>query len=75
MSERLPRITARQAIAALKRAGCVEIRQVGSHVRLRHPDRNEDVTVAMHAGTIPLGTLKSLLTQAGLSVERFKELL
>ena len=75
MGERLPRITAKEAIAALKRAGWVEVRQVGSHVRLRHPHRSEDVTVAMHAGTMPLGTLRSLLNQAGLSVERFKELL
>ena len=71
----MPRITAKEAIAALKRAGWVEIRQVGSHVRLRHPDRSEDVTVAVHAGTMPLGTLRSVLNQAGLSVERFKELL
>jgi len=75
MSARLPRVTARQAIAALKRDGWIEVRQVGSHVRLRHPDRNEDVTVAMHAGTMPVGTFKRLLNQAGLTVERFKELL
>lgn len=73
--DRLPRISARQALAALKRGGWVEIRQTGSHLRLRHSDHGEDVTIAMHSGTMPLGTLKSLLARAGLSVEEFKELL
>lgn len=75
MTERLPRTSARLVLAALKRAGWIEIRQSGSHVRLRHPDRGEDVTIALHSGTMPLGTLRTLINQTGLSVQEFKELL
>ncbi|MGI8643882.1 MAG: type II toxin-antitoxin system HicA family toxin [Thermomicrobiales bacterium] len=75
VSERLPRTSARLVLAALKRAGWVEIRQAGSHVRLRHPNRSEDVTIAMHGGTMPLGTLRSVINQTGLSVQGFKDLL
>lgn len=75
MSERLPRVSAKDVLAALKRAGWVEVRQVGSHIRLRHPDRREHVTIAIHGGTMPLGTLKNVINQTGLSVQEFKELL
>jgi predicted RNA binding protein YcfA (HicA-like mRNA interferase family) len=76
VSERLPRITADQAVRALKRAGWRELRQRGSHVQMDHPGRDGRVTVARHRGIILRPkTLKSILAQAGLTVDEFRELL
>jgi predicted RNA binding protein YcfA (HicA-like mRNA interferase family) len=77
MSPKLPRITGREAMRALRRAGWVEHHQEGSHVFLRHPDQpGMRVTIAMHAGeTLKPRTLLSILDQAGLSIDAFRELL
>jgi predicted RNA binding protein YcfA (HicA-like mRNA interferase family) len=76
MPERLPRITAAELMAALQRGGWERVRQSGSHVRLRHPDRGVGVTVSIHAGQIVKpGTLRSILDQADLSVEELIRLL
>jgi predicted RNA binding protein YcfA (HicA-like mRNA interferase family) len=77
MGERLPRVTAVEALRVLKRAGWQELRQSGSHVQLGHPDRpGMRVTVARHSGTIlHPKTLSTILQQAGMTVARFKELL
>lgn len=71
-----PVVTGREAIRALERAGLVFDRQRGSHVHLWHPQRRRTVTVPVHAGeTLGPKTLKSILRQAGLTVEEFRELL
>ncbi len=76
MSPRLPRITARELLQALRRAGWEEERQVGSHVRLSHPTKPGLVTVPRHAGAIiKPGTLKSVLQQADLTADQLRELL
>jgi predicted RNA binding protein YcfA (HicA-like mRNA interferase family) len=77
LSPKSPRITARQVVQALRRVGWYQHHQEGAHVFLRHPDRpGMRVTVAMHAGeTIKPRTLKSILEQAGLTVDDFIELL
>ena len=77
MSARLPRITGADLVRALKRAGWLEIRQSGSHVHLAHPDRPGVIlTVAVHAGRIvPVGTLKAILSRAGLSADELRQLL
>jgi predicted RNA binding protein YcfA (HicA-like mRNA interferase family) len=75
VSPKLPVVTAAQVRRALLRAGWVEIRQAGSHVRLRHADRADDVTIALHAGDVPPGTLRSIVRQTGLTVDQFRELL
>ena len=74
---RLPRITAAELMRALLRAGWYKYHQVGSHVFLRHPDRSGmRVTVPVHPGeTIKPKTLESILDQAGLSVDEFRDLL
>ena len=73
--QKLPRVTAREVVASLRRGGWTLIRQEGSHVRLAHPTRSGRVTVAMHGGTLPPKTLSSILKQAGLSVDEFIALL
>jgi predicted RNA binding protein YcfA (HicA-like mRNA interferase family) len=75
MSSRLPVITAEQLRRALLRAGWYEVRQTGSHLRLRHDEHPEDVTIAMHSGDIPTGTLRSIIRQSGLTTDDLRELL
>ena len=65
--------SAREVLAILLRAGFVEKRQSGSHKILRHPDGRQTY-VAMHSGDIPNGTFRSILKQARLSEEEFKQL-
>lgn len=73
---KLLRVTARELLAALRRDGWYVLRQDGSHLRLAHPHRANKVTVAVHAGAIvKAGTLKGILEQAGMSVERLIDLL
>jgi len=47
---KLPSLTARRVIRALKRAGVVEDRQRGSHLMLIHPESNARTVVPVHAG-------------------------
>ena len=75
MPGRLPQVTAEQVRRALLRVGWYEVRRVGSHVRLRRDDRAEDVTIALHPGDVPPGTLRSIMRQAGLTREQFREIL
>jgi predicted RNA binding protein YcfA (HicA-like mRNA interferase family) len=73
---RLPRVTGRELLRALLRDGWYEIRVLGSHRRLAHPDRTQKITVAVHAGdVVKAGTLQGILDDAGMTVERFIELL
>ena len=64
---------AREALAKLQRAGFVIKRQSGSHVVLRHTDGRQTY-VAMHPGDIPTGTFRSILKQANLTEQEFKNL-
>ena len=75
MSGRLPAVTARQVLRVLRRDGWIEVRQAGSHVQLQHPSKSGRVTVALHRGDLPTGTLRSILRQAGLSWDEFRRLL
>jgi predicted RNA binding protein YcfA (HicA-like mRNA interferase family) len=53
MNERLPALTARDAIRALGRAGLVVSRTSGSHCRLIHAaDPARKVTVPVHSGDL-----------------------
>lgn len=40
--------------------------QKGSHQQLIHPEKSGKVTVPIHGGDIPKGTLNAILKQAGL---------
>jgi predicted RNA binding protein YcfA (HicA-like mRNA interferase family) len=70
---KLPRdISGAQAIKALERLGFTITRQSGSHVRMVRGDRR--VTVPNHRHVV-VGTLQSILRQAGVSVEDFMNVL
>lgn len=73
---RLPRVRGGEVIAALQRAGFQLSHIRGSHHYLRKPEMPSLVVVPVHGGRdLPLGTLRSVLRQAGLSVEEFVQLL
>lgn len=76
MSPKLPRVTAAELLRALQRDGWEIDRQRGSHMRLWHPAKQGLVTMAYHPGkTVKLKALKSVLEQAGWTVEDLRRLL
>jgi len=76
MNPKLPRVTCDELIRALKRAGFEEQRQRGSHLHLRRARDGRRVTVPVHKGRIvPVGTLRAILRDAGITIEEFRELL
>jgi len=69
---KLPRLTARKTVAALKRGGFYLHHQKGSHVHLRHPDKPHlRVVVPYHNRDLAPKTLRSIISQAELTVEQF----
>ncbi|MGH9046728.1 MAG: type II toxin-antitoxin system HicA family toxin [Acidimicrobiales bacterium] len=72
----LPRVTGREVVQALRRLGWMAVAQKGSHVQLKHSTRGGRVTVPTHAGeTIGPGLLRSILAQAGISGDEFRDAL
>ena len=76
---RLPILTGREIIRSLEHAGFERRNQVSSHVQLVGIDLEgckHLVTVPDHGNKeIPIGTLLSILRQAGLSRDEFMKLL
>jgi predicted RNA binding protein YcfA (HicA-like mRNA interferase family) len=76
MNQRLPALGAKDVIRALQRAGFVVSRTSGSHCRLVHSvDPARKVTVPVHSGDLKRGTLRAIISQAGLTVLEFTALL
>ncbi|MCG0277824.1 MAG: type II toxin-antitoxin system HicA family toxin [Thermanaeromonas sp.] len=73
MSPKLPGVSGREVIKALTKAGFRQASQRGSHVKMRHPSGRTAI-VPLHDALAP-GTLRSVLKQAGLTVEEFITLL
>lgn len=69
----LPILSATEVRRVLERAGFSFKGQRGSHVKMRHPNGRTAI-VPMHS-EVAIGTLQSILKQAGLSAEEFLELL
>ena len=66
---KLPRdISGAEAVKALERLGFSNSRQIGSHVRMVRGNRH--VTVPLHR-TLVVGTLQSIIRQAGVTLEDF----
>ena len=73
---KLPRIPSLLVIRALKGAGFYEFHQSGSHIQLRNfGSQDLRVTVPFHRKDLTPKTLKSIIQQAGLTVDEFVELL
>jgi predicted RNA binding protein YcfA (HicA-like mRNA interferase family) len=74
MSGRMPPLRGREIMRALERAGFELRRTRGSHHIYRHKtDKRRSTTVPDH-GTrqLPIGTLKAIIAQAGLTEDEFK---
>lgn len=56
----------KELLKMLKKDGWVEKTQKGSHLQLEHPTKKGKVTVPVHGGDIPKGTLNSILKQASI---------
>lgn len=67
----LPVLTAREVETLLTSHGFTFCRQKGSHKHFKKPGHPSLVTVACHNGTLPTGTLRSIIRQTGLTVEIF----
>jgi len=73
---KLPRIPSLLVIKALKRAGFYEHHGSGGHIQLRHPEKSYlRITIPFHRKDLNPKTLKSIIEQAGLTVEQFIDLL
>jgi predicted RNA binding protein YcfA (HicA-like mRNA interferase family) len=57
--------TAAELIRRLEAEGWIAVRQSGSHRQFKHPAKPGRVTISVHRGTIPLGTLRNIYRQAG----------
>jgi len=75
MSEKLPRVTAREVIRVLEKIGFRVVRQSGSH-KIYKNEEGRRITVPYHAGKIlHPKLLKQILKDANLTVDEFKILL
>jgi predicted RNA binding protein YcfA (HicA-like mRNA interferase family) len=74
---RLPVLNGRQVIRALTKAGFIVDRIASSHHVLAYPtDPRRTVTVPVHSGRdLKRGTLRSIIRQAGFTVDEFVRLL
>ncbi len=71
---RLPLISGAKAVKAFNKAGWIPARQTGSHLIMVKQGSMVTLTVPMHS-EIDRGTLRKLISLAGLSIEEFLDLL
>ncbi|OQB26814.1 MAG: YcfA-like protein [Euryarchaeota archaeon ADurb.Bin190] len=75
MSDKLPRVSAAEAVRALEKAGFFLARQSGSH-RIYKNEEGRRATVPYHSSKeLHPKILKSILRDADLTVEEFLELM
>jgi predicted RNA binding protein YcfA (HicA-like mRNA interferase family) len=66
---KLPLLSGREVMAALKRMGFVELHRKGSHVKMRHPDGR--VIVFPYHDEVDRFTLKGALRDADVDLQEF----
>ncbi len=71
---KLPKISGRDCVKALKKGGFYFKRQEGSHMVLRRDNPFAQIVVPAHK-ELDRGTLRAIIRQAGLSVSEFVDLL
>jgi predicted RNA binding protein YcfA (HicA-like mRNA interferase family) len=71
----VPSVRGERVVRALERAGFKVARVAGSHHIMRHLD-GRGTTVPVHPGRdLAKGTLRNILTDAGLTIEDLQQLL
>ena len=71
---RLPLLSGEEVVKKLEKAGFIFVRQVGSHFILRRESPPRLTLSVPNHRELKKGTLRNILRQAGITVERFKEL-
>lgn len=71
---KLPRVSGRECVKALEKVGFYFKRQEGSHIILRRDNPFAQVVVPDHK-ELDRGILRSIIRQAGLSIDEFVKLL
>ena len=75
MTPKLPRIPAKDALAAFKKVGFEQVRQSGSHLILRNSG-GVRITLPVHASKVlHPAILRAMVRDAGLTIEEFIALL
>ncbi len=75
MKQDLPSLKPAEVVAALERAGFLVKRQTGSHLILYKPGLRRPLSIPVHTSDMPIGTLRSIIRQANLTVDEFSKLL
>ena len=70
---KLPQVRPTSLVKFFTTRGFAITRQVGSHMRLAHPDGRK-ITIAIHNKPIAKGTLNAILKQAQMDREKFLKL-
>ena len=71
---RLNNISGREAAKAFQQAGWSPVGQVGSHLVMTKPNVRANLSIPQHK-ELSVGTLRTLISHSGLSVDEFLELL
>lgn len=58
--------SSREILKLLKKDGWVEVQCVGDHHQFKHPTKKGRVTLTHPVKDVPIDTLKSIQTQAGI---------
>ncbi len=73
---KLPRLSGKEVINALTKAGFISVRQKGSHVfMIKETNENKITTVVPMHKEIDTGTLLEIIRQCKLTREQFLELI
>lgn len=70
MPPKLPQ-RAKDILRRFEQLGFIRDHTTGSHVILYHAIRKKRITIPMHRGDLPKGTVRSILREAGMTLEEF----
>mgnify|MGYP001054289370 CR=1 FL=1 len=73
MSPKLPAVTARQVVRVAERLGFVLRRQRGSHALYRRDADGARLVIPAHKGDLPIGTLRGIIEDMGITPEQFRQ--
>ena len=72
---RLSVVKPRQLVRALKKLGCIEKRQTGSHQIFYYPQKQIILTIPIHNRDLKKGLLRSIIKDLDLSIKDFLKLI
>jgi len=75
MPRKLPILSGKEVIKALSKVGYTRDHQRGSHIVLRREEPPHRRIAVPNFGEIPRGTLRAIISEAGLTIEQFLALL